>query len=432
MQVSVETGEGLKRRMTVALPVDQIESEVEKRLREMARTARLAGFRPGKVPVKVLRQRYQDQVQREVLADLISPTFSDAISQEQLSPAATPQIEPELDPAAGRFGYTATFEVLPSFEPGGLSGKTVKQPRVEVTEADVDEVLKRLRDQRKAWTAVERPAQSGDRVTVDYEGRVDGEPFEGGTRRDMAIELGTGGSMPGFEEGLLGVVPGDERAVTQEFPADHHATALQGKTAEFAVVVKGVEEPQVPEVDAEFVRSFGIEDGDIEHFRRDVRENLERERRRRTRARVTAQVMDALLEVNPIPVPESMVKNEIESLKRQTLAAAGGGQGVELPDHLFADAARRRVALGLILGEVVQRNNLKADPERVRAAVEEHAAEYESPGEVVRYYYADPKRLEPMQSRALEDAVVDWALDQLNVEDEPLSFQELSRDRPAG
>lgn len=432
MQVSVEAGEGLERRLTVTVPAEQIESEVDKRLKEMARTARLAGFRPGKVPVKVLRQRYQQQLQREVLADLVSPTFSDAISQEQLSPAGTPRIEPEIDPAAGRFGYTAVFEVLPSFELAGLSGATIKRPRVEISDADVAEVIDRLRGQRKTWNPVERPAQQGDQLTIDYQGRVDGEPFEGGAGSDVNVELGSGRAMPGLEEGLVGALAGEERTVEREFPEDHQAPALAGKTAQFAVTVKEVTEPELPEVDAEFVRTFGIDDGDVERFRGEVRENLERELRQRTRARIRDQVMDALLEANPIGVPETLVKNEIDSLKNQTLESAGGSTEIQLPDELFADAARRRVALGLIVGEVVKRNDLKAEPERVRAMVEDLAAGYESPEEVIRYYYADSKRLEPIQSRALEEAVVDWAMQQMTVEDESMSFDDLATQTGSG
>jgi len=432
MQVSVEAGEGLERRLTVTLAADQIESEVDKRLKEMARTARLSGFRPGKVPVKVLRQRYQQQLQREVLADLVSPTFADAIAQEQLSPAGMPEIEPEIDPAAGRFGYTATFEVLPGFQLAELSGATIKRPQVEVTDADVAEVIDRLRGQRKTWKPVERPAQQGDLVTIDYQGQVDGEPFEGGSGADVKVEVGAGKAMPGLEEGLVGALAGEEKTVEREYPEDYQAPALQGKTARFAVTVKEVAEPELPEIDADFVRAFGIDDGDVERFEREVRENLERERRQRTRARVRDQVMNALLEANPIPVPGALVKKEIEALKKQTLENAGASAQIALPDDLFAEAAHRRVALGLVVGEVVKRHELKAEPERVKAMVEELAAGFESPQEVVRHYYADPKRLEPVESRVLEETVVDWAMQQMTVEDESMSFDELATQTGSG
>jgi len=432
MQVSVEAGEGLERRLTVTLAADQIESEVDKRLKEMARTARLSGFRPGKVPVKVLRQRYQQQLQREVLADLVSPTFADAIAQEQLSPAGMPEIEPEIDPAAGRFGYTATFEVLPGFQLAELSGATIKRPQVEVTDADVAEVIDRLRGQRKTWKPVERPAQQGDLVTIDYQGQVDGEPFEGGSGADVKVEVGAGKAMPGLEEGLVGALAGEEKTVEREYPEDYQAPALQGKTARFAVTVKEVAEPELPEIDADFVRAFGIDDGDVERFEREVRENLERERRQRARARVRDQVMNALLEANPIPVPGALVKKEIDALKKQTLENAGASAQIALPDDLFAEAARRRVALGLVVAEVVKRHELKAEPERVKAMVEELAAGFESPQEVVRHYYADPKRLEPVESRVLEETVVDWAMQQMTVEDESMSFDELATQTGSG
>ncbi|AGA89290.1 trigger factor [Thioflavicoccus mobilis 8321] len=426
MQVSVETGEGLQRRMKVALPAEQIEAELDKRLKQMARTARLSGFRPGKVPLKLLRQRYEEQLRHEVVGDLVPSAFAEAVTQESLNLAGRPSIEPILSPEERQYGFTAVFEVFPEVELADLGGKTVQRPQVEVTDADVDEVVQRLREQRKSWQPVERPAQAKDSVVVDYQGRIDGAEFDGGTGSDVRVEIGSGRLMPGFEDGLVGASAGEQRILELSFPADHPNPELQGKAAQFAVTVKEVEEPVLPEVDAEFVRSFGIAEGEVEQLYRDVRENLERERRRRTGERVKAQVMDVLLEVHTLPIPESLVKEEVQSLKEQAREGLQGNPQIDLPDSLFEDTARRRVTLGLILREIVQRHEIEVDAERVRAAVEELAASYESPEEVIRYYYGDRKLLGSIESKVLEDQVVDWVLASLTVEEMPMSFEELA------
>ncbi len=425
MQVSVEAGDGLERRMTVDLPAEKVEAEVEKRLQRMARTARLAGFRPGKVPVKVLRQRYLDQLQREILAELVSTTFPEALSKEQLSVAGSPYIEPEINRSAGRYGYRARFEVLPTIQLADLSDKTVKRPQVEITDADVAAVIERLRVQRKTWRPTERPAQQGDVMNVDFQGRIEGEVFDGGEGTDVAVELGSGRMMPGFEDGLVGASSGDERTLRLRFSDDHRSESLRGRPVEFLVTVREVREPVLPEVDGELARSFGIEDGDLDRFRQDVRANMERELRQRVAARVKGQVMDILLAAHPIPVPRSLVQNEVRSLKQQSTEGRPDAAALQLPDQLFADSARRRVALGLIVGAVVKQQGLQVDPARVREMVEEMAASYESPQEVITYYYADRKRLAPLESLALEEQVVDWALRLVKVEEDPMSFEQL-------
>ncbi|WP_338115576.1 trigger factor [Thiococcus pfennigii] len=422
----METGEGLQRRMKVALPAEQIEAELDKRLKELARTARLSGFRPGKVPLQVLRRRYQDQLRHEIIGDLVPSVFAEAITQESLNMAGRPTIEPLVSPADGQYGFTAVFEVFPEIELADLAGRTVRRPQVEVTDADVDEVVQRLREQRKTWQAVERPAQAKDRVVVDYQGQIDGADFDSGKGSDVPVELGSGRLMAGFEEGLVGAGAGEERDLELTFPEDHPNSLLQGKTARFAVTVKEVSEPVLPEVDEAFVQSFGIAEGGVEKLYRDVRENLERERRQRTAARVKSEVMDVLMETHSVALPEALLRDEIQSLKKQATEGLQGAGKIELPDELFEDAARRRVTLGLILREIVQRREIQVDADRVRAAVEDLAASYESPEEVIRYYYADPKRLAAIESQVMEDQVVDALLASLTVEEVPMSFHELA------
>lgn len=425
MQVSVETGEGLERRMRIDLPFERIQGEVDKRLQQLARSARLPGFRPGKVPINLLRQRYGEQVQQEVFGELVQTSFSEAVAKEALRPAGMPRIEPDIDHAEKRYGYTAVFEVLPQFELAPLSGKVLKRPVAQVTDADLEAMLERLRTQRKSWQPAQRPAQSGDRLTVAYTGTIDGEAFEGGSSASSQLELGSGRMIPGFEDGLIGASAGETRSLDITFPEGYHAAQLAGKPARFEVTVNAVDESVLPEVDADFARSFGVEDGDVERFRADVRANMERELKQRIKARTKDAVMDLLVAENSVDIPSVLVSEEVRSLKEQMRQNLGGGR-MELPDNLFEESARRRVALGLIIAEIVKKNGIVANAASVRAAVEEMASTYEQPQEVVDHYYADRKRLAPVESLVLEDQVVDWVLGQVAVEDEATTFQQLT------
>lgn len=425
MQISVESGVGLERRMRIDLPFERIQGEVDKRLQQMARSARLPGFRPGKVPLKLLRQRYGEQLQQEVFGELVQSSFSEAVAQESLRPAGMPRIEPEIDRGEQRFGYTAVFEVLPQFELASLAGKVVKRPVAQVTDDDLEAMIERLRAQRKTWAPTDGPAVSGHRLTVSYAGTIDGEPFEGGSSSDTQVELGSGRMIPGFEEGLIGASAGETRALELQFPDTYHRKELAGRPVHFEVKVDAVLQPVLPEVDAAFARNLGIEDGDLERFRADVRANLERELAQRTKARTKEQVMDLLVSANTIEIPAVLVQEEIRSLKDQMRQNIGGGR-MELPDNLFEDSARRRVALGLIIAEIVKQNGIKADPARIRAAVEDMAVTYEQPQEVIDYYYGDRQRLAPVESLVLEEQVMDWVLDQVTVENESLSFAQLT------
>ena len=430
MQVSVESGEGLERRMTVDLPPERFETEVANRLQQVARSARLPGFRPGKIPLKILRQRFGEQVNHEVFGDLVQSSFSEAVGQQQLRPAGPPRVVPSIDHARRRYGYTATFEVLPSIALASLEDRVIKRPVAEVVDTDLDAMLERLRQQRKTWAKVERPAQHGDRVIASFTGTVDGEPVQGGSAQDRPIEIGAEHLIPGFEDGLVGVSAGETRTLNLAFPDGYHAKHLAGKPVIFEVSVSAVEGAVVPELDAELARSYGVEDGDVERFRGDVRANMERELRQRIQARIKNQVMDALIAANPVEVPAVLVREEIAVLKDRTNRNAGPS-GMQLPDALFEESARRRVALGLIIAEVVRQNGIVVDPQRVRAAVEDMASTYETPKEVVDYYYAKRENLANIETMVLEDQVVDWVLGHARVEDEPLSFQQLT-DADAG
>jgi trigger factor len=431
MQVSVETGEGLERRMRVDLPLDRVQVEVDKRLQQLARGARIPGFRPGKVPMKVLRQRYGGQIEREVFGDMVQSSYSDAVSGQGLHPAGVPRIEPDLDLAAGRFAFTATFEVLPQFELAPLTDAVIKRPVAQIEDTDLEQVIERLREQRKTWVPVERPAQGGDRLTVSYTATLDGAPFEGGSASGTTLELGSGRMIPGFEDALLGAGAGEQRALDLTFPADYQRGDLAGRPVHFEVTVEAVSEPLLPAVDAEFARAFGVADGDLERLRADVRASMERELKQRVNDRMKEAVMDLLVRSNPLDIPGVLLANEIRTLQEHMRDNLGNPK-LELPDALFAEQARRRVTLGLIVAEIVQRNGIKADPAQVRAAVEDLAATYEHPQAVVDHYYADRQRLAPVESLVLEEQVVDWVLGQVSVKDEPLSFAQLTDPAAAG
>jgi trigger factor len=378
MQVSVEAGEGLERRVKIDLPFERVEAEVEKRLQKLGRNARLPGFRPGKVPMQVLRRRYGDAVHQEVFGELVESSFSEALVQESLRPAGMPRIEPEIDPVEQRFGFTAIFEVLPQLEVASLAGRVVKSPVAEIADEDLENMVQHLRRQRATWAAADRPAVMGDRLTISFTGTVDGESFEGGSGSGVQIELGAGRMIPGFEEGLVGASAGDRRSLELVFPDPYQAEHLAGKPVRFEVTVDAVEESVLPEVDAAFIEAFGIEDGDVARFREDVRKNMEREMKQRLDSRRKEAVMNLLLEVHDIELPQVLVQGEIRAMNdqmRETL----GTKDLSLPEGLFDEAARRRVSLGLIIGEIVKKQGLRADPQRVRAAVEESASTYEYP-----------------------------------------------------
>ena len=431
MQANLETLGNLQRKLNIVVPMAEIDVEVESRLKRLSRTVKLAGFRPGKVPFKVVAQQFGPQVRQEVLGDTLQKSFGDAVNEQNLRVAGYPKFDaaPPGDGAA-EFSYSATFEVYPEVVVGDVAKAKVKRAKLEVGEADVDKTLEIMRKQRVSYDTVERAAGDGDRVTMDYVGTIDGVEFAGGKAEGQSIVLGEGRFLPDFEKALPGLKAGESKSFEVKFPDDYAGKEVAGKTAVFKVEVKAVAAPKLPEIDAEFAKSLGVADGDIAKMRAEVRGNLEREVTARVKARTKERVMDALTEVTQIEVPKALVEMEIERLQqmaRQDLAARGipVGDNVPLPAEMFEKNAQRRVTLGLILAEVVRAQNLAAKPEQVKAAVEEQAQSYERPEEVVKWFYSSPDRLRDIEGMVLEENVVAWVLANAQVEDEAVSFDEL-------
>ncbi|RMG35465.1 MAG: trigger factor [Gammaproteobacteria bacterium] len=428
MQVSVESGEGLERRLLVDLPKEQVETEVEKKLAELAKTVRLDGFRPGKVPPRVVRQRFGDQVRQEVYGDLIQKSFYEAVQQSKVMPVGDPSIDLRDAGEEGGLSYTATFQVMPEVELADLAGKEVTRPVAEVTDADVDEMIEKLRSQRQTWEPVERAAQDGDRVIIDFKGYVDGEAFDGGSAEDVPLVLGSGSMIEGFESGLLGAKAGEERTLEVTFPEDYRAEHLAGKPATFEVKVKSVEESRLPEVDEAFIKEFGVEEGTEEALRAEVRKNMETELEQKLSGLVKDQVMELLREANPIEVPDAMVQQEAERMKQQALAdmqARGQQSAFDLPASLFEEQARKRVHLGLLVGEIIEKQALKAEESDVREVLERLASSYEDPEGVVDYYLNNPEQRATVENLVLENKVVDWVLDQVEVKEDKRTFSDV-------
>lgn len=431
MQASLETLEGLERRLKVAVPLSEIDTEVQTRLKRLSRTAKMPGFRPGKVPFKVVAQQYGPQVRQEVLGETLEKSFGDAVRQQNLKVAGYPRFEPApVAEGVADFEYSATFEVYPEIAVGDISDKTILRPQLSVTDGDIDKTLEIMRKQRVTYSVVERAVQNDDRVRIDYRGTIDGKEFEGGSAKDQMTVVGSGRLLAEFDKQLPGMKAGDEKAFDLKFPDDYHGKDVAGKTARFEVKVTEVAEPKLPVIDAEFAKSLGVADGDISKMRADVKANLEREVQVRLKARVKDQVMQALLDSTAIQSPKSLVDMEISRLRqmaRDDLAARGipVKDDMPLPAEVFEKAAVRRVNLGLILGEVVRAHGLQATPERVRAAVELQAQSYEHPQELVKWYYQSPERLRDIEGLVLEENVVEWALKTVKVEDKAMSFDEL-------
>lgn len=435
MQANLETLGQLERRLSIAVPMSEIEGEVETRLKKLTRTVKMHGFRPGKVPLKVVAQQYGPQVRQEVLGDTLEKTFGEAVKEQNLRVAGYPKFEAKpLGQDAQQFEYSATFEVYPEITLGDISGVKIERPVLEVSEQDVDKTLEVMRKQRVTYESVQRAAQEGDRVTMDYRGTIDGTEFAGGAAQNQQVVLGEGRLLPDFEKQLPGMQAGDSKTFELRFPDDYHGKDVAGKTAAFEVKVSEVAGPKLPEIDAEFAKSLGVADGDLGKLRQEVRANLEREVKNRLKARVKDKAMQALIDTTQIDVPKSLVGMEVDRLQqstRQDLAARGVKvtDDTPLPRDLFEQQAQRRVTLGLILAEIVKAHQLQPKPEQVRSVVEEQAQSYERPEEVVRWFYQSPERLRDIESLVLEDNVVDWVLKTAKVEDAPVAFDELMGNR---
>jgi trigger factor len=431
MQANLESLGTLERRLSVAVPMNEIEQEVDARLKRLSRTVRMHGFRPGKVPLKVVQQQYGPQVRQEVIGETLQKTFGEAIRQQNLKIAGYPRFDPKL-PAEGAsdFEYSATFEVYPEVTLGDISGVTITRSHLEVSETEVDRTLEVMRKQRVRYEPTDRAAENEDRVTISYTGTIDGTEFPGGKAENQAAVLGEGRLLADFEKQLLGMKAGEKKSFELRFPDDYHGKDVAGKTATFEISVSEVAAPKLPEIDADFAKSLGVADGDLNRMRSEIRGNLEREVKTRLSGRVKDQIMQALLDATQVEVPKALIESEIERLReltRQDFAARGipVREDMPLPADMFEKQAQRRVNLGLILAELVKAHQLQPKPEQIRALVEEQAQSYENPQEVVRWYYQQPERLREIESMAMEDNVVDWALKTAKVEDKPIEFDEL-------
>jgi trigger factor len=429
MQTSIETLSPLERRLNVDVPAEQIDKEVEQRLKKLSRTVRLAGFRPGKVPLKIVAQHYGPQVRSEVIGDAVQKALSDAVREQNLRVAGYPRIERKQGGDDTQISFSAVFEVYPEIQLGDISAARIERPVSPVGDAEVDKTLGILRKQRSSWESVTRASRSGDRLTADFTGRIDGNEFDGGKGTDVALVLGEGRMLPEFEAGLSGVAAGEQKTFPVTFPADYAGKEVAGKTASFDVAVKKVEEPKLPEVNAEFAKSLGVSDGDTAKMREEIKANVEREVKKRVDNDLKQKVMQALIDSTRLELPKSLVEMEMQRLVQQTRAdlESRGMKMDRLPvnPEAFEQQARRRVALGLILGELVKTHGLAARPEQVRARVEEHAQSYEQPAEVVKWLYSEPQRLSEFEGLAVESNVVNWVLGHARVEDKAIGFDEL-------
>jgi trigger factor len=426
-EVSLETTAGLERRMTVRVPAAEIEREIAVRLAKVRKTAKLKGFRPGKVPDKVVRQYYGGQVREEVLTDVIRASYSRAITQQNLNPAGGPRIEPLADVASdgGRhFAYRATFEVYPEIALAPTAGLEIDVPKVDIEDADVDAMIEKLRAQRAEWRVVERPSVANDRVVVDFVGKLDGEPFEGGEGKEIAIVIGTGQVIADFDAALHGVAAGDSKVAAVTFPTDYQAPNLAGREATFEITVHRVEERALPPVDEEFIASFGVSVGTIDELKKEVRSNMARELGERRKAETKTRAFDALLRANQIAVPRALVEQEIASLQAEAVRQMRSRNAAPPPPERFQQLALRRVTVGLLVQEILKQHNIRLDAARVEQRVKELAAAYEKPEEAAQFYRSNRGMMNQVEATVLEDQVVDFLLGEGKVNELQLSFAE--------
>ena len=429
MQVSIENLKGLQRKMTVQVPADQIASAIDQKLKQLSKTVRLDGFRPGKVPLSVVKQKFGGQIRQEVIGDLIESSYRDAIIQEKVRPAGMPEIQPvDADDKDG-MAYSATFEVYPEIENIELDSIEIEKPTVEIADEDLDNMINKLREQRREWVEVERAAQQGDQVMVDFEGKIDGEVFSGGSGKDMAVEIGAGRMLKEFEAGLEGMSKGEEKTVDVSFPEDYHGKDVAGKTAQFTLKVSKVSEPRIPELNEDLVKTFGVEDGNVETFKNDVRDNMEKELAQKLKTRVKNIVMAGLLDKNEVTAPSALVEDEIKNLKMQMAQNMGQDPGKmdpsHFPDDLFREEGSRRVQLGLLVGELIKQQEIKLDQDRFNNTLQEMAASYEQPQQVVDYYTKNPDARASLEGMILEDQVVDHILEKAKVTEKSMNFEEI-------
>lgn len=430
MQVSVETTSGLERRLTVGIPAEQVDQEVNKRLQEAAKTVRINGFRQGKVPMSVIKKRFGAGVRQEVLGDAVNRSYFEAVTQEKLRPAGQPSIEPKQIEAGKDIEFVATIEVYPEFELQGVDGLEVEKLSADITDSDVDEMIETLRKSQAKWVESEEASVDGNRVVIDFTGTKDGEPFEGGAAQNQNLVLGSGQMIPGFESGLVGLKAGEEKTLALTFPEDYQSEELKGAAVEFAVTVKKVELQELPEVNDEFFKLFGVTEGGEEQFRKEVKENMENEKDKAAKSSVKAQIFDALVAANDIEIPKTLVVSEIDALRKQNAQQYGQlSEKLDLstifPDSMFEEQAKRRTHLGLLVASVVSTQELKADKDRVKAMIESLASTYEDPQSVVNYYFSNEQLLNGVEAAVLEEQVVEKLLESAKVSEKTVSYKDL-------
>ena len=426
MQVSVEQTGALERRMEVSVPSDRVEQAIDKRLQQVGRTAKLKGFRPGKAPLKVIRQQFGAQVRQEVVGDLMQSSFAEAVTQQKLSPAAGPRIEPIAIAAGEDLKFRATFEVFPEFTLRNVDGLVVSRPVAEVAEADIDAMVENLRAQRPKFDPVERECREGDRVTMDFVGLVDGAEFEGSKGNDVVVLLGGGRMLKEFETGITGMTAGEQRKLDVRYPDDYHNPSLAGRTAAFDVHMKKVEDKRLPELDDEFCREYGVTEGGLAQMRSEVADNMRRELETNVRARLKQQLLEKLLEANPVEVPRSLVDAQVREMQIDTARRMGAKDASQVPaPEPFVEPARRRVALGMLVGELIKTRGLKLDRERVEARLAEVAGGYPDPSAILKAYRQNADAMRQVENMVLEDQVVDYLLERAKVTDQAATFKEV-------
>ena len=425
MMVTVESTSGLERRMRVELPAERIDREVESRLKRVGRTAKIKGFRPGKIPPKVVQQHYGAQIRQEVLSDLMQKSYTDAVIQEKLNPAGGPTIEAVPSENTSDFAYVATFEVLPEVELKGLDKIKVQRPDVEITDGDKNDMIENLRKQKATWVDVDRKSAEGDQVIVDFEGKLAGEAIQGGTGNEIPVVLGQGQMLPDFEKGLTGVSAGDETSFKVKFPKDYHAADLQGKKVDFAVTVHKVQEQELPPLDDDFAEAFGVTEGGLDQLMIEVGENMEREARQKIRNDVKEQAINGLLEANPIDVPKALVDQEAHNMQHEMMRQLGIDDDDKAPPREnFVEGAERRVRLGLLLRQFITDQELTVDSDRVREHVEEMCAGYEDADEMVQSYLSNPQLLQQIEPVVLEEQAIDKLVEGGKQSDKKFGFKE--------
>lgn len=432
MKVTVENVSSLERRITVSIPAKDIDAKTEKKLKELGKTAKLAGFRPGKVPFDVIKQRYGDSARADVIGDEIQASYIETLTKEKLQPAGQPHIDTNKSTFGEPLEYTATFEVYPEIKLKELTGQKLDKLTAKLADKDVDNMIEKLRQQRAEWVETKRAAKVGDQAVIDFEGKIKGELFEGGSSKDTKFELGAGTMLEDFDKGVQGAKAGDTINVKVKFPKDYHGKDVAGKTADFAITVHKVLESKLPEIDAEFLKAFEIEKGGVTALKKMIQENMEKQLEQAVRRKFKDTVIDKLLELNPMELPKALIDNEIEHLQKQTkqqfMQYTGQDNVDKLPDlprEQFEEEAKKRVSLSLILSEFIQQHKLQADKEKVKNKINEMAAGYKNPDEVVKWYYNSKENLAQIESVVLEEQVFEELMQQVTPEEKVVSYEDV-------